>query len=441
MINIDVLYSKNFEFVSKNKIVDFDSIVLFQKKVDLLIKNFSMVSKKVLLKTNLNPTSTCMILALWKNNCVVTIIEPRQSEMDFAKIALVPFEFIIEIDSFEEITITPCTNNNNAPEKLIIEDLIKEKSPGLMLFTSGSTGNPKVVLHDVNRLLKKYLNKPRNFSTIITMDFDHIGGLDLVLRTIAGGGRIVVPMNRNPSTIIASIDKFQVQLLPGTASFFRNLLDNFEKEVELASLKFITVGAEYVSSGLLKNLSHQFPNVKVLQTYGSTELGTLKNTNFETGSPWISFDSTEVNFRIVEGMLEIKNDSSMIGYLNAPSPFTVDGWYRTGDFVEVVNQKIRVVGRVDERINVGGYKVSPTEIEEVIEKIPGVLSVLVFGVENYSLGQVIMAQVYVKGNVMIDSFEVRKFCSDHLASYKVPMKVEIFKGEPEFFRKKIRKIS
>jgi len=93
--------------------------------------------------------------------------------------------------------------------------------------------------------------------------------------------------------------------------------------------------------------------------------------------------------RIVDGLLEIKAESAMLGYLNHESPFTEDGWFKTGDAVEVDGEYIRILGRKSEIINVGGEKVYPAEVESVILQMDGVEDAIVTGAENPIIGKIV----------------------------------------------------
>ena len=95
---------------------------------------------------------------------------------------------------------------------------------------------------------------------------------------------------------------------------------------------------------------------------------------------------------MVDGLLEIKAQSAMLGYLNAPSPFTEDGWFITGDAVEVDGEYFRILGRQSEMINVGGEKVYPAEVESVLQLMDGVEEVMVNGEENAITGQIVRAK-------------------------------------------------
>jgi acyl-CoA synthetase (AMP-forming)/AMP-acid ligase II len=129
--------------------------------------------------------------------------------------------------------------------------------------------------------------------------------------------------------------------------------------------------------------------------------------------------------RIVDGMLEIKAESAMLGYLNHESPFTEDGWFRTGDAVEVDGEYIRILGRKSEIINVGGEKVYPAEVESVVLQMDGVEDAIVVGSPNPIMGNIVEVQVKLSTDESLAEFRSRMmaFCQGRLARFKIPQKV------------------
>ena len=138
-------------------------------------------------------------------------------------------------------------------------------------------------------------------------------------------------------------------------------------------------------------------------------------------------DSDSCAVRVVDGLLELKAPSAMLGYLNAPSPFTADGWYKTGDAVELDGEWLRVLGRKSELINVGGQKVYPAEVESVLQAMDGVAEVAVKGEPNELTGNMVTAKVRLTTDESLRTFRMRlrTFCQGKLAPYKVPVQVTI----------------
>ena len=131
--------------------------------------------------------------------------------------------------------------------------------------------------------------------------------------------------------------------------------------------------------------------------------------------------------RIVDGILQIKADSAMLGYLNAPSPFTEDGYFVTGDKVLQKNEYIKILGSESEIINVGGEKVYPQEVESVILQMKNVADVKVYGEKNSIMGNIVCAKVRLLNYADKKSFtnSLKLYCRKMLQNFMVPVKVEI----------------
>ena len=116
-------------------------------------------------------------------------------------------------------------------------------------------------------------------------------------------------------------------------------------------------GPQGMPESTLQHLHKVLPDVRLKQTYGLSELGILRSKSKSSDSLWVKVGGEDYETKIVDGILWIRARSAMLGYLNAPSPFTEDGWFITGDAVEVDGEYIKILGRKSELINVGGEKV------------------------------------------------------------------------------------
>jgi acyl-CoA synthetase (AMP-forming)/AMP-acid ligase II len=207
------------------------------------------------------------------------------------------------------------------------------------------------------------------------------------------------------------------------------LLSESYRRHDLGSLQTITYGTEPMSDTVLKRLHKLFPHVTLRQTYGLSEVGILRSQSTSSDSLWIRIGGEGYETRIVDSILEIKAQSAMLGYLNAPTPFTADGWFSTGDAVEVNGEYLRILGRKSEQINVGGEKVYPTEIENVILELPSVADVTVYGEKNAITGEIVCANVTPvreAGDPKREFVaEIKQHCRTRLQRYKVPVKINI----------------
>jgi acyl-CoA synthetase (AMP-forming)/AMP-acid ligase II len=205
-------------------------------------------------------------------------------------------------------------------------------------------------------------------------------------------------------------------------------------------LKLITYGTEPMPQSTLEKVKKVFPDVKLQQTYGLIELGVLRSKSKSDDSLWVKIGGEGFETRIIDGLLEIKAESAMLGYLNAPSPFTIDGWFMTGDQVENDGEYIKILGRKSEIINVGGEKVYPAEVESVIQELDNVMEVTVFAEKNSIMGNIVCAKVILKNNEDSKEYikKIKSYCRERLQSFKVPVKVTIGEGlmYNERFKKK-----
>jgi acyl-CoA synthetase (AMP-forming)/AMP-acid ligase II len=228
--------------------------------------------------------------------------------------------------------------------------------------------------------------------------------------------------------VCEAVEKYNVQLLPTSPTFLNLLLlSEAYKEYDLNSLCLVTYGTEVMPETVLKRFHQIFPGIDLLQTYGLSELGILRSKSRASDSLWVKVGGEGFETRIVDGMLEVKAQSAMLGYLNAPSPFTEDGWFKTGDAVETDGEYIKILGRKSEMINVGGEKVYPAEVEGVLQLMENVEDVVVTGEPSPVTGQIVRASIKLKTSEELSMLRKRmkEFCKDKLARYKVPQKVVI----------------
>jgi len=252
-----------------------------------------------------------------------------------------------------------------------------------------------------------------------------------MMHALTSGGTIVPLGDRTPRSVCATIERHRIQLLPTTPTFLNLLLmSDVYREHDLSSLELITYGTEPMPASTLRHLHEVFPAVRLKQTYGLSELGILQTKSKDSGSLWVKVGGDGYEVKVVDNILWIRADAAMLGYLNAPSPFDADGWFNTGDAVEVDGDYLRILGRKSELINVGGEKVYPAEVESVILQLPNVSDVAVSGRPNPITGQVVVARVVVQEpeDAATLTRRLRRFCREHLAPYKVPAVVELVDG-------------
>lgn len=379
----------------------------------------------VILEADFSPNSVALFLALIEHGCILL---PLTSSVESKKpefIEIAQGEVSFSLSETDEVEINPLPYSANHE---FYNQLRQLKHPGLVLFSSGSTGKSKAAVHDMAGILEKFKVPRHSFRTITFLLYDHIGGVNTMLYTLSNAGCMVTVQNRSPDTVCGAIEKYQVDLLPTSPTFINLiLLSEAYKRHNIQTLKTVTYGTEPMLESTLKRFHKLFPKIKLQQTYGLSEVGILRSKSKSSDSPWVKVGGEGFETRIIDGVLQIKARSAMLGYLNAPSPFTEDGWFNTGDSVEVDGEYIRILGRKSEIINVGGEKVYPVEVESVILEMSNVSEVTVYGEKNPITGNIVCAKVTLLENEDHKQFvhRLKQFCRERMQPYKVPVKVLI----------------
>jgi long-chain acyl-CoA synthetase len=308
----------------------------------------------------------------------------------------------------------------------LIKQFLLRGEAGLIVFTSGSTGARKGVLHSLPRLLAKYRVSRKTFRTLAFLRIDHLGGLNTVLYALSNHGAVVFPRRCKVDEICRLIERHKIELLPSTPSFLRLLLlSGCQARYDLSSLQLITYGTELMPLDTLRSLRRSFPRVPLQQTYGLSELGVLRSKSLDSESAWVKLGGEDFQTRVVDGTLWIKANSAMEGYLNHPNPFREDGWFETGDKIEVQGEYVRFLGRESEVINVAGEKVFPLEVENFLLGLENVKDVAVSSEPNPLLGQMVTARVvlaYPEPEAEARQ-RIRRACRQSLRPFMVPVKI------------------
>jgi len=318
---------------------------------------------------------------------------------------------------------------NGAPDGAganpLLDELRAQQHPGIIFFSSGTTGRPKAILHDFTNFLARYATPRPPLRALNFLLFDHAGGINTMLHTLFNRGVVIVPTERTPEVIASEIAQHRVELLPATPTFLRMmLLAGVLDTVALPSLCVVTYGTERMDQSTLDRLCATLPRVDFRQTYGLSELGVFQVKSKARDSLWMQVGGKGIETRVVDSVLHIRSDNRMLGYLNAPSPF-VDGWYDTGDIVEQDGDFIKVTGRAKEILNVGGLKILPGEVERVALLHPDVLRAKAIGVANPITGQHIEVTCEPRPGASLDRRAMMAHFRSHLQKQLSPHRVTI----------------
>ncbi len=297
-----------------------------------------------------------------------------------------------------------------------------------VLLTSGTTGVPKLVRHTLATLAGAMLGggalgHGAVWSTFY--DMRRYGGLQIFLRAMLGGGSMVLSNAFEPvGDFLARLGARGVSHISGTPSHWRRAL--MSAAADKMAPHYVRLSGEIADQAILDHLRAAFPTADIAHAFASTEAGVA----FDVGDGLAGFPVDllgrrgPVEMRVADDTLRIRSSRNSFGYLGGiPQPFDDDGYVDTGDVVELRDGRYHFVGRRGGVINIGGQKVHPEEVEEVINRHPEVQMSRVTARRNPITGSIVIADVVVTSrHAPLDALkgQILDVCRGTLARYKVP---------------------
>jgi fatty-acyl-CoA synthase len=360
---------------------------------------------------------------------------------------------------------------NPVPDKATAyEDLLKEQPAGTprleepvggedpfsLMYTSGTTGQPKGAILTHNNLFWNALNCMHGFELdahtrfLISVPLFHAGGLNGgAIPTLYAGGTIVLESFFHPETTLEQVQKEKITFLGGVPLMFQLMLEapHFD-QVNLSSVKTIMAGAMPVPVPLIE--AYQEKNVTFQQSYGLTEATSsvlyLRHEDAlrkvgSAGKPFL-----HVDVRIVKddgneagsgetGEILVRGGNVMKGYWKRPEETAAalqNGWLRTGDMAKADEEGfVFIVDRKRDLIISGGENIYPAEVEWVLSLHPKVAEVSVIAVPDPKWGESVRAVVVPKAGQEVSLEEINAFCETRLAKYKRPKSLVLVDGLPK----------
>jgi acyl-coenzyme A synthetase/AMP-(fatty) acid ligase len=300
-----------------------------------------------------------------------------------------------------------------------------------LLLTSGTTGAPKIVVHDVTTLSApiKPTGTPPVWGTFY--DIRRYGGLQIFFRAIIGGGSLILSQAGEPvADHLARLARHGVTHLSGTPSHWRRVF--MSPALKSIAPSYVRLSGEIADQAVLDTLRAFFPDAGVGHAYASTEAGVAFEVNDgRAGFPasFVDVGHGDVDIKIEDGSLRLRSRRTATSYVGraAPQLRDDDGFVDTGDMVELRGDRYHFVGRKGGIINVGGQKVNPEEVEAAINLHPAVWGSLVRARKNPITGSIVAADVVLKDPPIPGSTaaaqterEIVALCREHVAPYKVP---------------------
>lgn len=341
-----------------------------------------------------------------------------------------------------------------------------ERDLAVILYTSGTTGAPKGVMLSHASLLANaravtaYLGLGRDDSVLCVLPFYYAYGASVLHTHLISGATI--HLGRNvifPNLIVEALATHGITGFSGVPSTFALLLDHVELgRHDLSALRYVTQAGGPMSPALTSRLRAALPHPRLFVMYGQTEatsrLTWLPPERLDAKPGSVGIPVEGVTIRIVRedgsiaeagetGEVWITGPNVMLGYwrnAEATQATLHDGWLKTGDLGHLDGDGyLFLAGRRSDMIKTGAHRVHPTDVEQAIAEIPGVIEAAVIGVDDEVLGQVIKAYVVVERVTTRLSDEIKAHCRAHLAPYKIPRHIEFVSSLPRTASGKVQR--
>ena len=261
---------------------------------------------------------------------------------------------------------------------------------------------------------------------LLVYDATRWAGIQVWIQAILTGGTLVVPASRDPDVVARALVAEKVAVLPATPTLLRRLLTSADRSLlAQASPSRITLGGEAADGSLLDQTKAAFPAAKITQVYATTELGEV----FRVADGRPGFPATWLGRSLPGGArISTRRDGELLVQLSRDSAEV-----GTGDLVERRGDRFEFTGRRSDVIVVGGAKVFPKRVEEILRRVPGIAEARVYGLPSAITGELVAAEVVLTeplpesaspDNIRTAALAV---CRESLESHSVPRVLDIVK--------------
>ncbi len=352
--------------------------------------------------------------------------------------AIVSDRPMLDLDIPRAVCFVPCSNEIT-PERC---ERSAQHQTEWILLTSGTTGLPKLVVHNLTSLAGAIEHGSTSTDRVVWSTFYDIrryGGLQIFLRAVLTGTSLVLPGAQEPTAdFLARAGLHRITHISGTPSHWRRAL--MSQSAHLIAPQYVRLSGEIADQTILNNLRSQYPQARIAHAFASTEAGVAFDVNDGVaGFPANVIEGTpHVEMKVENRSLKIRSDRNAIRYIGDSHILKdADGFVDTGDIIELRDDRYYFVGRRDGVINVGGLKVYPEEVEAVINRHAEVQVSLVRTKKNPITGALVVADVVLKAAPQSADHDVCELkhnilllCRETLSAHKVPAVINFVPALP-----------
>lgn len=411
-------------------------------------------------------------LAVWRLGGIIATVYPTSGEAELSYVIQNSSPAVIFADADRLGAVTKAASGAGSAAEIIDLALrpetgaeggpniaIAPESPCLICYTSGTTARPKPVAHSYRGILGAAATYGAMWhfapgdKVLIALPLAWVYGLvTAATSALINGACIVLIPHFNPVKVIEIIEREQVTIFPAVTTMFVKLVGYMNEsglEPDLTSLKVCITGGEARNETIFSRWT-SLSGCNVHDVYASSECFPQVTYDIQAdpvpkyGSAGKVARGAELSIRDVEGRPvaagEVgigfaRSPGTMLGYWNEPEltkgVLTEDGWYKTNDLMYIdPDGYAYIVGRASDMIIRGGSNVSPAEVEAVLSQHPRIKEAVIFGLPDAMYGQKVAAALITSDEETLTPEELRDFCKDRLAPYKVPTAVRTFSEFP-----------
>ena len=451
-------YPQKIALISENDSFTYDELWKLVKDFSLPVELFNQQNVISLISEN-SASFVIAYLGIMNLGKTVHLVSPEISEMNLTNQIISSNSSMIicsesifhKISKFNSIKI-PIFQLNDIPKNT--NSFSSESNEiAYLIYTSGTTSEPKGVgiNHSIVEFATKNIVQVLKYSNsdvdVLPLPLHHSFGLGCLHVSLFVGSTLILLKNSSDlQNILDTVKKYNATTLaavPATLSKFLKFNENNLKDY-FSDIRLVITNTTKIPINTIQKFKKIISKGNLATYYGLTE---ASRSSFMIFNEQTSFDQSvgkpapQVNIKIDNQMSKLKIGEILIKGNNVIKKYwkniesdknIIDGWLRTGDLGYFDDHGyLYLVGRFDDVINIGGEKVMPDEIEEIVKQIDGVENVVAFGIDHEIFGQVIKLHVVKSENSNLEKLSIIKFCMKNLEKYKIPSKIDFVTNIPQ----------
>ncbi len=431
-----------------------DRVALFLPNIPEFIISYLGILKIGAVAVSVNVMLKSAEVSYILNDCAARAIITTESQSEYVQEADLPelqHILIAEGTASKGMSLAQLMTNASCEARAIEMD---RHAPASILYTSGTTGFPKGATLSHGNVISNNYSANRcyriqpNDRLLLFLPLFHCFGQNAILNTgLSACATIILQRRFDLEQVLQTVAEHKVTMFLGVPTVFIKLLNMDTCEYNLESIRYYFSAA----APMLKEVAqswHQKYGLVIHEGYGLTETSPFATYNhdlkYKLGSIGAAIENVEV--KIVDGdghqvqpgqlgEIVITGPNVMLGYWNRPfetAEVIKNGWFHTGDIGRMDEDGfLYIVDRLKDMINISGFKVYPTEVENVIYQYPAVAECAVYGRPDDLKGEIVTANIVLKAGYAMTEQQIIDFCYERIAAYKVPRVINFVDSIPK----------